>query len=428
MDVSSGGDGIGVPKDSAVVVMEDVPFISEPHMHRAALAIIALGGTSAFALSLAAQFTRISTYSILTNPWGALYCSYPPSVATWLAVAAIFVLLFTEAFTLLTGGFTWARPLFTRHVGRGEMAPTVGRRSHLQLALLVFNMSVAGGGGGGGEKGDCWEDGWFEDALWRSAPVLSFFYCRSWVSPRCLSISFLVAFLHPYLSSLPIPACIHSCPPPRPPFSLSIACLFSPSNQPPPRALPPSPPFPIIPFPLTATHLHPHALPSHPPCSLFFLASEGLLIAAAVENSFHISSVPYSTDINTIMYCSTVNEAVFISAAVFAAFSAVLMVAYYILAIKASQDTWLRHYEPAPMVVDMEAFGRDAARTTVASIHGENVGGGRSGRKGGRKGGKSGKGGRKKESGSGEGGAEAAGGDGGEVSVRRVAFATPPAN
>ncbi|CAI7736219.1 unnamed protein product [Closterium sp. NIES-53] len=96
MDVSSGGDGIGIPKDSAVVVMEDVPFVSEPHMHRVALAIIALGGTTAFALSLAAQFTRISTYSILTNPWGALYCSYPPSVATWLAVAAIFVLLFTE--------------------------------------------------------------------------------------------------------------------------------------------------------------------------------------------------------------------------------------------------------------------------------------------------------------------------------------------
>ncbi|CAI5463674.1 unnamed protein product [Closterium sp. Yama58-4] len=300
MDVSSGGDG-GIPKDSAVVVMEDVPFVSEPHMHRAALAIIALGGTTAFALSLAAQFTRISTYSILTNPWGALYCSYPPSVATWLAVAAIFVLLFTEAFTLLTGGFTWARPLFTRHVGRGEMAPTVGRRTHLQLALLLLNI-------------------------------------------------------------------------------------------------------------------------------LFFLASEALLIAAAVENSFHISSVPYSTDLNTIMYCSTVNQAVFISAAVLAALSAVLMVVYYILAIKASQDTWLRHYEPAPMVVDMEAFGRDALRTTVASIHGENVGGGRSGRKGGRKGGKSGKGGRKKESGGGEGGAEGAGGDGGEASVRRVAFATPPAN
>ncbi|CAI5520037.1 unnamed protein product [Closterium sp. Naga37s-1] len=398
---------------------------------------------SSFPLSLPFSPSPFPVFSLLPSPPRLLPSAVPPPSSPFCRPPPFFSLLPSpplllpsavprrpsraDAFTLLTGGFTWARPLFTRHVGRGEMAPTVGRRSHLQLALLVFNMSVAGGGGGGGEKGDCWEDGWFEDALWKSAPVLSF-YCRSWVSPRCLSISFRVAFLHPYLSSLPIPADVHSCPPPRPPFSLSIACLFSPSNQPPPRALPPSPPFPIIPFPLTATHLHPHALPSHPPCSLFFLASEGLLIAAAVENSFHISSVPYSTDINTIMYCSTVNEAVFISAAVFAAFSAVLMVAYYILAIKASQDTWLRHYEPAPMVVDMEAFGRDAARTTVASIHGENVGGGRSGRKGGRKGGKSGKGGRKKESGSGEGGAEAAGGDGGEVSVRRVAFATPPAN
>ncbi|GJP31501.1 hypothetical protein CLOM_g12569 [Closterium sp. NIES-68] len=306
MDVSNGGGGGGISKEPAAVVMDDVSLASQPHMHRIALAIITLGGLTAFALSLAAQFTRISTYSILTNPWGALYCSYPPSVATWLAVAAIAVLLFTEAFTVLTGGFTWARPLFTRHVGRGELQPTVGQSTHVLLAVLLLDI-------------------------------------------------------------------------------------------------------------------------------LFFLAAIALLTAAAIENSLHISSVPYSTDISTIMYCSTVNQAIFISAAVLAAFSAVLMVVYYVLAIRASQDTWLRHYEPAPMVVDMEAFGRETVRTAVGNVHGEDVEGGGRGRSGrsGKGGKKASKGGRKKEKESAGGGGEG-GGEGGmagaDVSVRRVAFATPPAN
>lgn len=100
-------------------------------------------------------------------------------------------------------------------------------------------------------------------------------------------------------------------------------------------------------------------------CRLFLLAAWGVLIAAAVENKYHVSEVPYG---QLFMQCSVVSEGLFLSAAVLSAIAAVLMAAYYVYAIRANEELWLCNYVAAPVVVDMEAFSRETARTSITSI------------------------------------------------------------
>ena len=86
-----------------------------------------------------------------------------------------------------------------------------------------------------------------------------------------------------------------------------------------------------------------------------------MLITSAIENAYHLSATPYGEGMLT---CTTVPQGTFVAASIFCLFSAALGFAYYFLAIKASEEYWMSNYATTPVVVDMEAFSREASRST----------------------------------------------------------------